>query len=208
MNDDSEILAGSSEARERQGGYCPPPPRSCAPHESCDGLPVSSTASETGESVIAGTEARGKEPPLKKEEDILIWKRLYNLYKDMESKYRCLMEKKERNEVGTQVDPSPSSRKKSRNTWTQINDSPERRGDVAIEEIEKRIKRLEDEREVIPKNTERPTVLESDSWSKVVGRREQRKKKGSLLHQREEGPRQKQAADPKRTEETREEEPK
>jgi len=55
--------AGSSEARERQGGYCPasPPPRSCASHESGVGLPAALKASEAGKRVIAERTSKEKE---------------------------------------------------------------------------------------------------------------------------------------------------
>jgi len=112
--------------------------------------------------------------------------------------------KKERKEVGTQLDLSPSPRKEKKNTWTQTSDSPERRRrsrDETIEEMEKRIKRLEEAREAAPRSTEGPTVSGPDSWS-TVGRKETRKKKGSVSHLgEEEGSRQKKDADSKKIDE-------
>jgi len=43
------------------GGYSPAPPRSCAPHKSCVGLPTSLTASEEGKRVIAGKKRKEEE---------------------------------------------------------------------------------------------------------------------------------------------------
>jgi len=134
--------------------------------------------------------------------------KLYDLYKGIEQKYRKLLERTEREkevkEVGIQIDLSPSSKKKGKSVWTQTSDSQERRSrsDEILEEIEKRVRKLEEARDAAPRSTERPTVMGSDdNWNTVVGRRERRKKKESVQQREEEGPRQKQAADPKKTNE-------
>jgi len=62
MSTGKELMSGSSEARERQGGDCPgPPPRSCAQHVSRDGLPTVLSASGVGTTAIAEERDRDKE---------------------------------------------------------------------------------------------------------------------------------------------------
>jgi len=109
--------------------------------------------------------------------------------------------KKERQEVGIQVDRIPI-RKEDRGMTSDSLEKGRSRRDEMLEAMEKRIKRLEETREAESRIVDRPTVPGPDSWSTVVGRKEARKKKGNVQHPREEeASRQKRDTDPKRNEE-------
>jgi len=129
-----------------------------------------------------------------------IIKSLHKYYIQLEMKYRVLRESY-RQEVTNKI-----GREAATQTDIPFDGSLEReKRETILEEMEIRLRRLEEAREVIQENVERPTVPDSDGWNKVLGRKEQKKKRVSLPHPGE-GSKKKQIADPKRTieEETRE----